>query len=118
MPTMTKTSCQVLYLSLWLVGWAFGISSSPTARANMKKAESASISVPRKVIGLALIDLYLDKRTINDKWLTLKAICELNHCSFDFSDGIDFTSGELKKAPGSICVRKPGRHASQHLSFF
>jgi hypothetical protein len=82
--------------------------------------------VPRKVIGLALIDLHHNEMTVNDKWLTLEVIRKLIYSRFDFSDGIDFTTGDLKRAvnalgpvaskisqgnhtPESICVRKP-RH--------
>jgi hypothetical protein len=73
-----------------------------------------------------LIDLHHDERTINDKRLTLEAIRKLIYSRFDFSDGIDFTAGDLNRAvnalgpvaskisqgnhtPGSIYVRKP-RH--------
>jgi hypothetical protein len=42
--------------------------------------------VPRKVIGSALIDLYHDETTINNKWLTLEAIPKLIYSRFDFSD--------------------------------
>jgi hypothetical protein len=65
----TKTSCWVLYLDLLLlvVARAFLLyRSSLIARANIKKAQSASMSVPRKVIGSALIDLHHDETTIND----------------------------------------------------
>jgi hypothetical protein len=99
MPTMTKTSHQVLCLSLLFVGWAFLVyPSSPSAKANIKKARPTSVLVPRKVIGSALVDLHHDETTTNDKWLTLGAVRKLIHTRFDFDAGIDFTVPKLKKA--------------------
>jgi hypothetical protein len=103
MPTMTKSSLRVLCLSLLFVGQAFLVyPSSPTAKANIKKARPTSMSVPREVIGLVLIDLHHDKTTMIDKWLTLKAIRQLIYSRFDFSDGIDFTAGDLKRAVNAL----------------
>jgi hypothetical protein len=103
MPAMTKTSRRVLFLSLLFVGPAFLVyPSSPTAKANIKKAQPTSMSVPRKVIGSALIDLHHNKTTINDKWLTLRAIRKLIYSRFDFDAGIDFTAGDLKRAVNAL----------------
>jgi hypothetical protein len=76
--------------------------------------------VPRKVIKSVLFDLHHDKPTINDKWLTLSAICILIYSRFDFSDGIDFTVGELKStvnALGPAVASKivQGNHTGIHL---
>jgi hypothetical protein len=61
------------------------------------------MSVPRKVIGLALVNLHHDETTTNDKWLTLEAIRKLIYSRFDFSDGIDFTFiCALKKAANEV----------------
>jgi hypothetical protein len=103
MPTMTKTSHPVLCLSLLFLGRAFLVyPSSPSAKANIKKARPTSMSVPRKVIGSALVDLHHDETTTNDKWLTLGAICKLIYTRFDFDAGIDFTVPELKKAANAV----------------
>jgi hypothetical protein len=103
LPTMTKTSRRVLCLSLLFVGRAFLVySSAPSAKANIKKAQPTSMSVPRKVIGSALVDLHHDETTTNDKWLTLGAIRKLIYTRFDFNAGIDFTVPELKKAANEV----------------
>jgi hypothetical protein len=60
------------------------------------------MSVPRKVIGSAMVDLHHDKTTTNDKWLTLAAILKLIYTRFDFDAGIDFTVPELKKAANEV----------------
>jgi hypothetical protein len=116
MATMTKTSCRVLYLGSLLVGRLFLVyCSSPTARANIKKVRSASMPVPRKVIQSALIDLHHNETTINDKWLTLEAIRKLIYSRFDFSDGIDFTVGKLKRAVCTNVGSCPFAEASHFL---
>jgi hypothetical protein len=120
MPTMTKSSCPVLRLGLLLATWAFFVyPSSPTAKANIKKARVASMSVPRKVIGSALVDLHHDETTTNDKWLALEAIRKLIYSRFDFSDGIDFTICELKKAVNALgpvaSTISQGNHTGIHL---
>jgi hypothetical protein len=103
MPTMTKMSCRVLCLGLLLATRAFLVyPSSPAAKANIKKARVASISVPKKVIGSALVDLHHDETTTNHKWSTLEAIRKLIYSRFDFSDGIDFTICKLKKAANEV----------------
>jgi hypothetical protein len=103
MPMMTKVSRRVLCLSLLFVGRALLVNpSSPSAKANIKKARSTSMSVPRKVIGSALVDLHHDETTTNDKWLTLGAIPKLIYTIFDFDAGIDFTVPELKKAANEV----------------
>jgi hypothetical protein len=103
MPAMTKTSRRVLCLSLLFVGRAFLVyPSSPSATANIKKARPTSMSVPRKVIGSALVDLHHDETTTNDKWLTLGAIRKLIYTRFNFDAGIDFTVPELKKAANEV----------------
>jgi hypothetical protein len=103
MPTMTKTSRRVLCLSLLFVGGAFLVyPSSPSAKANIKKARPTSLLVPRKVIGSALVDLHHDETTTNDKWSTLEAIRELIYSRFDFNYGINFTICELKKAANEV----------------
>jgi hypothetical protein len=60
------------------------------------------MSVPRKVIGLALVDLHHDKTTTNDKWLMPGAIRKLIYTRFDFDAGMDFTVPELKKAANEV----------------
>jgi hypothetical protein len=120
MPTMTKTSRRVLCLSLLFVGRAFLVyHSSPTAKANIKKARPTSMSVPRKFIGSALIDLHHNETTINDKWLTLEAIHKQVKSRFDFSDGIDFTAGDLQRAVnalGPVASKiSQGNHTRIHL---
>jgi hypothetical protein len=103
MPTMTQTSRRVLCLGLLLATQAFLVyPSSPTAKANIKKARVASMSVPKKVIGSALVDLHLDETTTNGKWSTLEAIRKLIYSRFDFNDGIYFTICELKKAANEV----------------
>jgi hypothetical protein len=104
MPTMTKTGLRVLCLSLLFVGRAFLVLylSSPSAKANIKKARPTSMSVPRKVIGSALVDLHHDETTTNDKWLTLGAIRKLIYTRFNFDAGIDFTVPEVKKAANEV----------------
>jgi hypothetical protein len=103
MPTMTKTSRQVLCLSLLFVGRAFLVyPSSPSAKANIKKARPTSMSVPRKVIRSALVHLHHDETTTNDKWSTLEAIRKLIYSKFDFNYGINFTICELKKAANEV----------------
>jgi hypothetical protein len=103
MPAMTKTSRRVLCLGLLLATRAFLVyPSSPTAKANIKKARVASMSVPKKVIGSALVDLHLDETTTNGKWSTLEAIRKLIYSRFDFNDGIYFTICELKKAANEV----------------
>jgi hypothetical protein len=103
MPTMTKTSRRVLFLSLLFLGRAFLVSpSSPSAKANIKKAQPTSMSVPRKVIGSALVDLHHGETTTNDKWLMLGAIRKLIYTRFNFDAGIDFTVPELKKAANEV----------------
>jgi hypothetical protein len=103
MPRMTKTSRRVLCLSLFFVGRAFLVyPSSPSAKANIKKSQPTSMSVPRKVIGSALVDLHYDEMTTNDKWLTLGAICKLIYTRFDFDAGIDFNVPELKKVANEV----------------
>jgi hypothetical protein len=103
MPTMTKTSRQVLCLSLLFVGRDFLVyPSSPSAKANIKKARPTSMLVPRKVIGSALVDLHHNETTTNDKWLTLEAVRKLIYTRFDFDAGIDFTVPELKKAANEV----------------
>jgi hypothetical protein len=57
------------------------------------------MSVPRKVIGSALVDLHHDETTTNDKLLTLEAII---YSRFYFIDGIDFTISVLKKAANEV----------------
>jgi hypothetical protein len=100
---MTRTSRRVLCLSLLLVTRAFLVyCTSPTARANIKKAQVASISVPRKLLRLALVDLNHDETIMNDKWLTLEAILKLIYTRLDFNAGIDFTVRELKKAANEV----------------
>jgi hypothetical protein len=85
------------------VGRAFLVyPSSPSAKANIKKARPTSMLVPRKVIGSALVDLHHDETTTNDKWLTLGAIRKLIYTRFDFDAGIDFTVPELKKAANEV----------------
>jgi hypothetical protein len=76
--------------------------SSPSAKANIKKARPTSLSVPRKVIGSALVNLHHDETRTNDKWLTLGAIRKLIYTRFDFDAGIDFTICELKKAANEV----------------
>jgi hypothetical protein len=75
--------------------------------------------VPRKVIGWALIDLHHNETTINDKWLTLEAICKLIYSRVDFSDGIDFTATDLKRAVnalGPVASKiSQGNHTGIHL---
>ena len=76
--------------------------------------------VPRKVIRSALVDLHHNETTPKDKWLMLKAICKLIYSRFDFSDGIDFTVHELKKAVnelGPMLASKisQGNHTGIHL---
>jgi hypothetical protein len=39
---------------------------------------------------------------MNEKWLTLEAICKLIYTRFDFNAGIDFTVRELKKAANEV----------------
>jgi hypothetical protein len=103
MPTMTKTGRRVLCLSLLFVGRAFLVyPSSSSAKANIKKAQPTGMPVPRKVIGLALVDLHHDEMTTNDKWLTLGAIRKLIYTRFDFDAGIDFTVPELKKVANEV----------------
>jgi hypothetical protein len=103
MPRMTKTGRRVVCLSLLFVGWAFLVyRSSPSAKANIKKSPPTSMSVPRKVIGSALVDLHHNKMTMNDKWLTLGAIHKPLYTRFDFDAGIDFTVPELKKAANEV----------------
>jgi hypothetical protein len=103
MPAMTKTSRRVLCLGLLLATRAFLVyPSSPTAKANIKKARVASMSVPKKVIGSALVDLHLDETTTNEKWSTLEAIRKLIYSRFDFNDGIYSTICELKKAANEV----------------
>jgi hypothetical protein len=60
------------------------------------------MSVPRKVIGSALVDLHHDETTTNDKWLTLGAIRRLIYTRFDFYAGIEFTVPELKKVANEV----------------
>jgi hypothetical protein len=60
------------------------------------------MSVPRKVIGSALVDLHHDETTTNDKWLTLGAIRNLIYTRFDFDAGIHFTAPELKKVADEV----------------
>jgi hypothetical protein len=60
------------------------------------------MSVPRKVIRSALMDLHPDETTTNDKWLTLGAIRKLIYTRFYFYAGIDFTVPELKKAANEV----------------
>jgi hypothetical protein len=60
------------------------------------------MSVPKKVIGSALVDLHLDETTTNDKSSTLEAIRKLIYSRFDFNDGIYFTICELKKAANEV----------------
>jgi hypothetical protein len=85
------------------VGRAFLLyPSSPSAKVNIKKARPTSMSVPRKVIGLALVYLHHDETTTNDKWWTLGAIHKLIYARFDFYAGIDFTVPELKKAANEV----------------
>jgi hypothetical protein len=115
MRTMTETSCWVLCLGLLLAIWGLLVyPSSPTAKANIKKARVASMSVPRKVIGSALVDLHHDETTTNDKWLTPEAIRKLIYSRFNFSDGMDFTICELKKAANEVgplwSKISPGNH--------
>ncbi len=103
MPTMTKTSCRVLCLGLLLATRAFLVyCTSPTARANIKKARVASMPVPRKLLRSALVDLHHDEMITNDKWLTLEAIRKLIYTRFDFNAGIDFTVREWKKAANEV----------------
>jgi hypothetical protein len=100
---MTKTSRRVLCLSLLFVGRdSLVYPSSPSAKANIKKARPTSMPVPRKVIGLALVDLHHDETTMNDKWSTLEAIRKLIYSRFDFNYGIYFTICELKKAANEV----------------
>jgi hypothetical protein len=118
MPMMTKTSRLVLCLSLLFVGRAFFIYPSlPSGKANIKKARPTSIPVPRKVIGS--IDLHHNETTINGKWLTLEVIRKLIYSRFDFSDGIDFTAGDLKRAVnalGPVASKiSQGNHTRIHL---
>jgi hypothetical protein len=47
------------------------------------------MSVPRKLIQLALVDLHHNERTTDDKWFNFR---------FDFNDRIEFTIGELHRA--------------------
>jgi hypothetical protein len=103
MPTMTKTSCRVLCLGLMLASRAFLVyCTSPTPRANIKKARVASMSVPIQLLRSALVDLHHDETIMNDKWLTLKAICKLIYSRFDFNAGIDFTVHKLRKAANEV----------------
>jgi hypothetical protein len=60
------------------------------------------MSLPKKVIGSALVDLHHDETTTNDKWSTLEAIRKLIYSRFDFNDGIYFTICELKKAANEV----------------
>jgi hypothetical protein len=60
------------------------------------------MSIPRKVIGSALVDLHHNETTTNDKWLMLGAICKLIYTRFDFDAGIDFTVPELKKVANEV----------------
>jgi hypothetical protein len=60
------------------------------------------MSVPRKVIRSALMDLHPDETTTNDKWLMLGAIRKLIYTRFYFYAGIDFTVPELKKAANEV----------------
>jgi hypothetical protein len=60
------------------------------------------MSVPKKVIGSALVDLHHDETTMNDKWSTLEAIRKLIYSRFDFNDGMYFTICELKKAANEV----------------
>jgi hypothetical protein len=76
--------------------------SSPSAKANIKKAQPTSMLLPRKVIGLALVDLHHNETTRNGKWLTLGAICKLIYTRFDFDAGIDFTVPEFKKVANEV----------------
>jgi hypothetical protein len=95
---MTKTSRRVLCLSLLFVGRAFLVyPSSPSAKANIKKARPTILLVPRKVIGSALVDLHHDETTT-----TLEAIRKLIYSRFDFNYGIYFTICELKKAANEV----------------
>jgi hypothetical protein len=77
------------------------------------------MSVPRKLIRAALVDLHHDETTTNSKWLTLEAIRKLIYCRFDLNDGIDFTIRELKKAVDELgpVVSKisQGNHTGIHL---
>jgi hypothetical protein len=104
MPTMTKTSRQVLCLRLLLATQAFLVyCSSPTApRANIEKSRVAIISFHRKLIRSALVDLHPNKTTTNDKWLALEAIHKLIYSRFDFNDGIDYTICDSKKAVNGL----------------
>jgi hypothetical protein len=103
MPTMTKTSCRVLCLGLLLASRAFLVyCTSPTARANIKKARVASMSVPIKLLRSALVDLHHKETIMNDKWLTLEAIRKLIYSRFNFNAGIDFTVHELRKAANEV----------------
>jgi hypothetical protein len=103
MPTMTKTSRRVLCLGLLLATRAFLVyPSSLTAKANIKKARVASMSVPKKGIESALVDLHHDETATNDKWSALEAIRKLIYSRFDFNYGIYFTICELKKAANEV----------------
>ena len=77
------------------------------------------MSVPRKLLRSALVDLHHDKVIMNDKWLTLGAIHKLIHTRFDFDAGIDFTVCELKKAANEVgplgSKSSQGNHTGIHL---
>jgi hypothetical protein len=60
------------------------------------------MSVPKKVIGLALVDLHHDETTKDDKLSTLEAIRKLIYSRFDFNYGIYFAICELKKAANEV----------------